>query len=310
MAKTKFCTGLSDISDSYMGCIIDGWGVLHDGEDAFEGTVDALKELNKRKKQIIILANEAVRAPEYKAKLKKMGIGPSLYNHIVTPYEMIFQGLSEPKGTIFEGLGDQCYVMGRPGQESFLEDSGIDFVDDIENAQFVLMLGMDYPRKTLQNYEPIIRRAIQLRLKAVCAAPDSQSLIGTNFLTGPSLLAQRYQDSGGIVFNIGKPYAAIFKHCIELLRAEEIFPAHTVMLGDTMAHDIVGANALSIDTCLFKSGLHAANFMHCQSPKEVDNTLKNLIQQYGNVMPNYLVDEMRWGNVLPDRKHKKRKQPR
>jgi hypothetical protein len=72
----------------------------------------------------------------------------------------------------------------------------------------------------------------------------------------------------------------------------------------------LGADSLDIDTCLFKSGLHAANFMHCQTPKEVDNTLKNLIQQYNNVMPLYLVDEMRWGNALPDRKHKKRKQPR
>lgn len=79
------------------------------------------------------------------------------------------------------------------------------------------------------------------------------------------------------------------------------------MMGDTMANDILGAHALNIDTCLFKSGLHAANFMHCQNPKEVDNTLKNLIQQYNNVMPLYLVDEMRWGNALPDRKHKKRK---
>ena len=76
-----------------------------------------------------------------------------------------------------------------------------------------------------------------------------------------------------------------------------------------MAHDVLGAHGMGIDTCLFKSGLHAANFMHCQTLKEVDNALKNLIIQYSNVMPNYLADEMRWGNALPDRKHKKRKQP-
>ena len=94
------------------------------------------------------------------------------------------------------------------------------------------------------------------------------------------------------------------------MQKKEVFPSHTVMFGDTMAHDILGAHAVGIDTCLFKSGLHAANFMHCQNTKEVDNTLKNLIIQYGNIMPNYLVDEMTWGNALPDRKHKKRKQPK
>lgn len=307
MAKTKFCAGVSDISDSYMGCIIDGWGVLHDGEDAFEGTVECLKQLNSRKKEIIILVNEPMLAVDYKAKLKKMGIGPSLYNHIVTPYEVIRQGLESQKGEVFEGIGKRCYVIGRENQHAFLEDTDVEFVEDIENAEFVLILGMDYPRRNLPDYEPIIRRAIQLRLKAICANPDSQSLIGTNFLTGPNLIARRYEDSGGIVHYYGKPYPLIFKHCIELLKEKEVYPSHTVMMGDTMANDIIGASLLNIDTCLFKSGLHAANFMHCQNLKEVDNTLKNLIQQYNNVMPKYLIDEMQWGNALPDRKHKKRK---
>ena len=222
---------------------------------------------------------------------------------------MIWQGLDQQKGEVFDNIGERCYVIGRPEQKDFLNDSDVDFVDDIENADFILILGMDYPRKNLPDYEPVIRRAIQLRLKAICTYPDSQSLIGTNFMTGPSLIARRYEDSGGIVHHIGKPHPLIFKHCIEILRTKDIYPSHTVMLGDTMAHDVIGANALGIDTCLFKSGMHAANFMHCQIPKEVDNTLKNLIIQYNNIMPTYLVDEMKWGDALPDRKHKKRKQP-
>ena len=54
---TKFCQGISDISDSYMGFIIDQWGVLHDGHRPYEGVVECLKELKARKKHIIILSN-------------------------------------------------------------------------------------------------------------------------------------------------------------------------------------------------------------------------------------------------------------
>lgn len=309
MAKTKFCAGISDISDSYMGCIIDDWGVLHDGEDAFPGAVDCLKELKERKKQVIILTNDRKPAAEKKIELKKMGIGPSLYHHIVTPMEVIQTALKEQKEDIFKDLGEKAYVITRRGDLSMLENTDIEAVDDIEKADFVLLLGMDYPMKTLEDYETPIRRAIQRRLKAFCANQDSKGLIGTNFLNGPGLLARRYEDAGGIVNYIGKPHPYIFKHCIGLLQQAEVYPSHTVMLGDTMAHDVLGAQAMGIDTCLFKSGLHAANFMHCTTLKEVDNTLKNLIIQYNNVMPNYLVDEMRWGNALPDRKHKKRKQP-
>ena len=310
MAKTKFCAGVSDISDSYMGCIIDDWGVLHDGEDAFPGTVDCLKELKNRKKEIIILTNDRMTAADKKVQLKKMGIGPSLYSHIVTPTEYIRHYLAEQDKGLFKDFGKTAYVITRQNDLSLLDDTDIEATDDIEKADFVLLLGMDYPRKTLEYYDADIRRAIQRRLKAVSANQDSKSLIGTNFLMGPGLLARRYEDAGGIVHYIGKPHPTIFKHCIELFQKKEIFPSHTVMFGDTMAHDILGANAVGIDTCLFKSGLHAANFMHCQTLKEVDNTLKNLIIQYNNVMPNYLVDEMTWGNALPDRKHKKRKQPK
>lgn len=309
MPKTKFCAGISDISDSYMGFLLDDWGTLHDGEDAFQGTVDCLKELKERKKQIIVLCNDRKRADEKKIQLKKMGIGPSLYHHIVTPTEVIQKNLNEQKDGVFKDLGERAYVITRRDDLSILENTDIEVVDDIEKADFLLLLGMDYPMKTLESYEPVIRRAIQRRLKAVCANQDSRGLIGTSFLTGPGLLARRYEDAGGIVHYIGKPHSLIFKHCIELLQQKEIYPSHTVMLGDTMAHDVLGAHAIGIDTCLFKSGLHAANFAHCSTLKEVDNTLKNLIIQYNNVMPNYLVDEMRWGTALPDRKHKKRKQP-
>lgn len=309
MAKTKFCAGISDISDSYMGCIIDDWGVLHDGEDAFPGAVDCLKELKERKKQVIILTNDRKRADEKKIELKKMGIGPSLYSHIVTPTDVLQKQFTEPTEEIFKQLGQRAYVITRRGDLSILDGTAIEVVEDIERADFVLLLGMDYPMKTLETYDTEIRRAIQRRLKAVCVNQDSKGLIGTNFLLGPGLLARRYEDAGGIVHYIGKPHAYIFKHCIGLLQEKEVYPSHTVMFGDTMAHDILGANAVGIDTCLFKSGLHAANFMHCKNLKEVNNTLRNLIIQYNNVMPNYLVDEMRWGNALPDRKHKKRKQP-
>lgn len=309
MAKTKFCQGISDISDSYMGFIIDQWGTLHDGEDAFPGVVDCLKELKERKKTIVLLNNSTQRADANKEMLRKMGIGPTLYSKIITPGEVIYQGLKEQKDGVFNKIGKRCYVFSRRGDVSMLDDTGVEVVDTMEEADFVLITGMDYPAKTIQSYEALIRTAIQRRLKAICPNPDSLSMIGPSLLTGPTLLARRYEDSGGIVHYIGKPFPLIYRECIEFLKTKDIYPAQTVMLGDTMAHDVIGGNAAGMDTCLFKSGLHAANFAHCENPKEVNAALRNLMAVYNNVMPIYLADELRWGRALPDRKHKKRKQP-
>ena len=64
MAKTKFCQGISDISDSYSAFIIDQWGVLHNGERPYDGVIDCLRELKERKKEIIILSNSGKRSEQ------------------------------------------------------------------------------------------------------------------------------------------------------------------------------------------------------------------------------------------------------
>lgn len=309
MAKTKFCAGISDISDSYMGFIIDQWGTLHDGEELFPETLATIKELRERKKIIIILSNSTERADVEKAKLKKMGLTPSLYDKIITPAEVLWQGMAEQKDGIFTKIGKRAYVFSRGNDTSLLEGSGVEAVDDIEKADFVVILGNDYPSKQLTDYEPIIRRAIQRRLKAFTLVPEPFARFGMAKLKGPEILAMRYADSGGIVHYLGKPYPIIFQECIKFLQKKDVFPSHTVMLGDAMGQDVIGADALDIDACLFKSGLHLANFGHCETPKEVNNAMRNLMAVYNNVMPKYLVDEMKWGKGLPDRKHKKRKQP-
>lgn len=308
MGKTKFCQGISDISDSYNAFIIDQWGVLHNGEKTYDGVVDCLKELKNRKKYIIILSNSGKRAEENKQRLKTLGIGPSLYDEIVTSGETTWQGLSHQDDGIFKGLGENCFLLSRGGDTSIVDGlENIRLVSEVEEADFMLISGSDAPKKTLVDYyEPILRKAIRHRLKAICANPDSRILIGNNQAFGPGMIARRYEDFGGVVHYLGKPHKPIFHHCIKILQDKEIYPGQTVMVGDTMAHDIIGAASVNIDTCLVKNGLHYGSFKGCSSLYDVDRALNILVLQHHNIRPTYLVDKLKWGKALPDRKHKKR----
>ncbi len=307
MAKTKFCQGLSDISDSYMGFLIDQWGVLHDGHKAYEGVIESLKELQGRKKTVIILSNSSLRADETKKVLKKMGIGPSLYTHIVTSGELAWQGLKQQEDGVFERIGSKCFMFGRKAHECFFDGLDIECVDDISLADFIMIAGADERYPTPQDYEPILREATRKRLKALCANPDSKSLIGTNYLMGPGLMARRYQDFGGVVAYIGKPHKPIFQHCIKLLQARDLYPGDSVVIGDTMAHDIMGGHLAGMDTCLIRNGIHAGAFKNAHNPAETDKALNILMAQYNNTRPTFLLRSLKWGKALPDRKHKKRK---
>ncbi len=304
MAKTKFCQGISDISDTYMGFIIDLWGVIHDGDKAYEGVADCLKELKNRKKFIILLSNSGMRADAIKAQLKKMGVGPSLYSMIVTSGEMVLQGLSAQEEGPFKNIGKKCFLFNKLEDPSVLSDAGVDVVDDVKEADFLLIGGANALLKPMEEYEPILKEAVRRGLKAICMNPDSRALLSAAYVMGPGLIARRYEDFGGVVHYIGKPHQPIFNKCMVAMQAQDIFRAQIVIVGDTMAHDIMGGWAASIDSCLVRGGLHASNFRHVTNAAEMDKALNILVSLYNSVKPNYLVNRLQWGRALPDRKHK------
>lgn len=304
--KTKFCNGISDISDSYSGFIIDQWGVLHNGDKPYDGVVECLKELKARKKHIIILSNSGKRAEVNKERLKKIGIGPSLYDQIVTSGEMTWQGINEQDEGFFKGLGKKVYVLSRGGDRSIVDGLEVEVVDEPSKADFLIISGSDAPEKSIEDYEPILKEAVRSRLTALCANPDSRGVMGSLSIMGPGTIARRYQDFGGVVHYIGKPHQPIFKHCIKILQDKEIYPGQTIVIGDALAHDILGGNMVNIDTCLVRTGLHESAFQNAQTPASLNKALTLLANQFNNVRPKYLVESLKWGDPLPDRKHKKR----
>lgn len=303
---TKFCQGISDISDSYSGFIIDQWGVLHDGDKLFDGVVECLKELKSRNKFIIILSNSGKTAEVNKERLKKMGLGPSLYDVIMTSGEMTYQGLKSQDEGVFKDLGKKCYLIRRGDDTSIVDDLDVEIVEDVNDADFMIISGSDAPNKSIEDYEPALRKAAQKRLKALCANPDSQAIRGMGAIMGPGTIARRYQDFGGVVHYIGKPHQPIFQHCLKILQQNDIYPGQTVIIGDSMAHDIVGGSMANIDTCLVKIGLHNAAFKTVKDRAELTKAVNLLAGRFNNVHPNYMVNKLVWGNPLPDRKHRKR----
>lgn len=304
MVTTKFCQGISDISDTYMGFILDQWGVLHDGHKAYDGVVECLRELRGRRKTIVMLSNSALRADVISGQLEDMGILPEFYDSIVSSGEMIASGLMQQNEGIFKNIGKRCYLFGDGEAEDIFAGTDIELVEDVKKADFIMIAGSDGPALHEDQYVPVLKEGVRRGIKAICINPDSHALLGANYLMGPGLIARRYQDFGGVVHYIGKPHGLIFRHCIRIMQQAEVYPSQTVMIGDTMAHDIMGAHYSNIDTCLVKMGMHAGIFRTCVMPAEVDRTLDVLITHYNHVRPRYLVDRFEWGKALPDRKHK------
>lgn len=306
MPNTKFCQGISDISDSYTGFLIDTWGVLHDSEKVFDSAIECLRELKARKKFILLLSNSELRADQMSARLKEMGLPETIYSEILTSGEFLYSGIRDQKSGIFEGLGKSCYLIGGERSVAFLQGLDIKITEKVEEATFLLISGWDNIEREVAEYEDILREAVRRRLKVLCVNPDSRALLGENYKTRTLQISKRIQELGGVIQMIGKPYKPIFHQAIHVLHRNDIFPGQTVMIGDSMAHDITGALLVNMDTCLIRSGMHAPVFKNTTTPAEVNKVMNVLINQYNNMRPTYLVDRLKWGKALPDRKHKRR----
>lgn len=306
MPNTKFCQGISDISDSYTGFIIDTWGVLNNSEKVFEGAIECLKELKGRKKFILLMSNSELTASDMAIQLKKMGLPDGLYDEILTSGELLKKGIAEQSNTTFSNLGKSCYLIGGDRAKSFLSQTDVEIVNDIQDASFLMISGWDNLEKEVSDYEDLLRETIRRRLKIICINPDSRALLGSNYKTKTLQISKRIQELGGVIQMIGKPYKPMFHHAIHILHNNDIYPGQTVMIGDSMAHDITGAMLVNMDTCLVRSGMHSPIFKNAATPADVNKVLNMLIGQYNSVRPTYLVDRLKWGKALPDRKHRKR----
>ena len=129
-----------------------------------------------------------------------------------------------------------------------------------------------------------------------------------SFITGPGVVVRKLKNYGGVITSVGKPYKPIFHEVVEYLQSKDIYPGQAVMIGDTMAHDMIGADVSEIDSCFVRSGIHAGAFRNASGPADIDQALNVLIAQY-NIRPTYLIEQVRWGKALPDRKHRRRLQP-
>lgn len=292
MMGMTFNHGLYELMDSYDGFILDQWGVLHNGLTPYDGVIDALNHLKQRKKQVMILSNSAKRSADNVERLKKFGIKNTLYKEVISAGEVTWRGLKEQKESPFKGLGSKCYLISRTDDRSLLQGLDIELVDDITDAQFILITSFDPAKTKIEDLEPIFKKAVVKRIPAICANPDMVTVYGQERHIGPGAIAKRYSELGGAAHYIGKPHKTIFRYCLSLF--DKIIPSRVLVIGDSIQHDIVGAAAVDLDTAFITSGIHASAFKRDMTPDQRRKMVDHLCQGYGDIRPTLVMDNLIW----------------
>ena len=254
----SFIDGIGAVADRYAGFVLDQGGVLHDGRAPYPGVLEALAELKRRGKRLVLLSNSGRRVEFSRRHLSHIGFQVEMFDAIVTSGETAWEILRDGHVAPFDRLGRRCFLITRDGDREVVADTGVVIVETIEAADFLFLAGVDSPTLGLDDYRPTLAAAAARDLPCLCSNPDLHAPTGGGLVLAPGGLAAVYEDLGGEVLYVGKPHAPIYDACFVALRGlgrDEI-----VAIGDSLDHDIRGANAAGIDSVLIAGGLHAADF--------------------------------------------------
>jgi HAD superfamily hydrolase (TIGR01459 family) len=291
---------ISELAPLYDAFILDQYGVLHNGETSLEGAVECVKELHTMGKKLIILSNTSGPAASALAKLPKYGFDPKHFIGAVTSGEECSRYILEHYGT-----GEQAKKVlwftwdgvrsNVPQPTDFLKKCGnVEVADSVDEADFVLAHGSHVwqtrnAQVVLENFldtgsletiDPILEQCLTKKLPMMCANPDFVVRMPDESMAYmPGNIAKRYTDIGGQCQSFGKPHPEHFLACLDQLNAHSGKPMRTVHVGDSLHHDIAGANAANIDSILITSGIHCNELKTEFGVLPDEKVLEDLIQK-------------------------------
>jgi HAD superfamily hydrolase (TIGR01459 family) len=256
--KVPLIQGIAALAPRYDGFILDLWGVVHDGVAPLPGALECLDALKAAGKRIALLSNAPRRSDDVVERITRIGVPAGLYHHVLSSGEEAWQHLHRRDDPFYAALGRRCLHIGSERDMLIREGLELEFVDTAEQAEFILNTGPAGWEDRIEDYAPLLRRALARDLPMVCANPDLVVMHGDRLALCAGALAQWYEEAGGWVRWHGKPFRSVYDTCLELLGIED--RKRILAVGDSLRTDIAGATGAGLVGVLIAGGIHAEEF--------------------------------------------------
>ena len=248
----KVVSGLLDLVDDHDVFLIDQFGVLRDASGPYPDAPETLSRLKALGKQIIILSNSGKRSAENDARFAALGFAKGSWDLFLTSGEVAWQMMAEDRSLLPEGK-TRCLLVSRDNDLSPLTGLPLEPCAGARLADIVLIAGSEADRFDLDHYRRLLEPAARRNVPCLCTNPDTIMLTPEGPRFGAGRIAGLYQEMGGTVRFIGKPYADIYR--LALRSAGNPDRNRVICLGDSIEHDIVGARQAELRSALVTSGI-------------------------------------------------------
>ena len=312
-----------ELIDRYDGFILDQFGVLRNGDASLEGAPDLVRKLansDEFNKKLVILSNSSSSSESCKAKLPALGYDPKDFLSVVTSGEEAGRHIREEYG---EKKTKKALWFTWKASRSlfplrFLELCGnVPVTVDPSEADYVILHGVDVLRgpgedgeateislgdfhmsgKMDENsdggtttIESVLKVCADRGLPMVCANPDFITVKADGSSAHmPGTIVKRYEELGGSCLSFGKPHVPHFEACLRDLGLPRDKVVH---VGDSLHHDVKGANDSGIDSVFVVGGVHLTELGAELNTVPSKDALTELFEKHSEV-PTHVVPMFR-----------------
>ncbi|NES79670.1 MULTISPECIES: TIGR01459 family HAD-type hydrolase [Okeania] len=250
MRVNSFIDSWHELAERFDVFFIDLWGVLIDGERCFPYAIEWLTFLKNQGKTVVLISNTPTIGASMSEQLLSLGISQTLYQAIVTSGDTTRYLLSADTAANKTIVGSHYYYMGEAQHEQLLQGLPYSRVNQPQEAEFILLTATDSAFESPQDFQVFL----EIKVTMLCVNPDlhTLSLLGEKRFCAGSV-AQMYQQLGGTVIYIGKPFPDIF--ALAHSHVNFVDKAGIVMVGDTLYTDIKGGLDYGFKTALVNKKL-------------------------------------------------------
>ena len=279
MTKYTDISGLGQIAEHYDALLVDIWGVIHNGREAYDDAIVALERFKAERGPVVLISNSPRPSVAIPEQFDEVGVPHSFYDAIVTSGDATIDELARR-------APGPAFKLGPDRDDGLYAGLDINFVS-LEHARFISCTGLfDDETETPDDYEDLLANAFELELPLVCANPDIRAKRGDKLIYCGGALAQKYEEMGGETIYAGKPHKAIYRLSrawIKEISGYEIDSSRILAIGDNIQTDMLGAQNENYDCLFIASGVHDGN----------TSQVRELLEKHG-IFVKYMLSSLSW----------------
>lgn len=299
--ESKKLDSFKEVSQLYDFFIVDIYGVIYDGLGLVREALIALDDLRKNsEKKIVFLSNSP--RPSLSVKTKLMNADHSnefsdLWNEVVfiTSGDFFVDYFIQNYDELFNEAG---MLIGADIKHDVMQKiiseleknnlAPLKFTKNISEARYMIMLAynMTHEIEKIEEIQKLITEAAKFDLLCICPNPDVSAPYGVKRMYTAGFYAQQYQKLGGTVSFFGKPHNEIYEIAFkELFRGGERILDKTLVIGDSMRNDILGAHNVGVNSLLIGSADDIREYNVLESSMTNNQEGESIVPQY--LVPTY-----------------------